>query len=266
MPELPDVEIYRRRLEDRALHQRIDTVHVAAPELLNDTSRQGLGRLAHGHRFSLARRHGKCLFAGLDSGSWIMLHFGMSGSLAYLERGEEPPRYCRCLFRFANRASLAYVARRKLGRIATPTSPRAYVDAEALGPDALDMDADAFAASAAKRRGQVKSWLMDQGSIAGIGNVYSDEILFQAGVHPRCAVGELSGKTLGRVHRCMHTVLEQAIDAAADPENMPDSFLIPKRKKGGRCPRCAGEIASVKAAGRTAWFCPNCQPQTCSPD
>jgi len=261
MPELPDVEVYRRYFDAKALNRRIDAVHVEAPDLLSDTSPQGLGRLAHGHAFETTRRHGKYLFAGLDSGTWILMHFGMTGHLDYVEDPGDAPPHSQCLFSFGDSGALAYVATRKLGKIGTPSSPEAFVRAEDLGPDALTLDLDGFRDIAAGRRGQVKSWLMDQRSLAGIGNVYSDEILFQAGIHPRRPVGDLSGDDLARLHRSLRSVLERAIEAGADPQSMPEGFLLPEREEGGTCPRCGAQVASVSAAGRTAWFCPTCQPE-----
>lgn len=259
MPELPDVEVYRRYLRSTALHQRIEHVHVESPALLPGTTPQGLGRALKGEAFESTGRHGKHLFAELDHDGWLMLHFGMTGSLAYFRHREDTPDYTRCLFTFANGFHLAYVAPRKLGRIALVDSPQSFVTEHGLGPDALGLDAEAFQRLASGRRGGVKSWLMDQETMAGVGNVYSDEILFQAGIHPRRSVADLDDEALHRLHRALRSVLEAAIEAHAEPSRMPESFLLPHREQGGRCPKCNAQVEKVQAAGRTAWYCPKCQ-------
>lgn len=260
MPELPDVEVYRRYLSATSLHQRIDRVHLESPELLVGTSPQGLGRALHGRSLEEAQRHGKYLFAEVSGGRWLVMHFGMSGELRYFKRGEEDePDYTQCLLLFGNGFNLAYVAPRKLGMIGLVASPQWLVEEKELGPDAMALDMDAFREQAAGRRGGVKSWLMDQSSIAGIGNIYSDEILFQAQIHPKRPVNDLDEDALARLYRAMRSVLERAVTAGADPSAMPSDFLLPHREPDGRCPRCDTPLESIQAGGRTAWFCPRCQ-------
>jgi formamidopyrimidine-DNA glycosylase len=260
MPELPDVELYRRYLDATSLHQPFDHVEVEALRVLEDTTPQALGRRLKGHRLEDTRRHGKYLFATLDSGGALVLHFGMTGRLEYSRKAHDPPRHTACLFHFGNGGQLAYVAPRKLGHVALTDSPAHFIEDRALGPDALEIDWDTFRAAAGKRRGGVKSWLMDQQRIAGIGNVYSDEILFQAGIHPKQAVRDLDDDELRDLHRAIREVLTAAIEAKADPEHMPPGFLLPHRGEGGRCPRCRTGVKKIRASGRTAWYCPACQP------
>jgi formamidopyrimidine-DNA glycosylase len=141
-----------------------------------------------------------------------------------------------------------------------------FVAAERLGPDALDphFDLAAFERALAGRKRDVKSLLMDQEVVAGIGNIYSDEILFQAGINPRTPCGRLDAQARQHLFDRIKAVLETAITSGAGAERLvdrlPGSFLTPHREKGGRCPRCGGEVASAKFSGRTAYFCPRCQP------
>jgi formamidopyrimidine-DNA glycosylase len=106
---------------------------------------------------------------------------------------------------------------------------------------------------------------MDQARLSGIGNVYSDEILFQAGLHPKATAGDLEAETVDRLYDTMRRVLEQAIDLGAGdpdfPDRAPKDWLLPHRNKGGRCPRCGGELVKATISGRSAWLCPGCQPQ-----
>lgn len=260
MPELPDIEVYRRYLDATSLHQRIERVHVESPALLKGTTPQGLGRAVHAKTLETTHRHGKYLFAGLSGGRWLVLHFGMSGELRYFGGGEEQsPDYTRCLVTFDNGFNLAYVAPRKLGLIDLVDSPQSLVEERTLGPDALDLDQQAFRELAGGRRGTVKSWIMDQHSIAGIGNIYSDEILFQAKLYPRRPVADLDEAAVMRLYDAMRRVLERAVKAGADPRRMPADFLLPHREAGSRCPKCGSPVKSMQAAGRTAWYCPRCQ-------
>jgi formamidopyrimidine-DNA glycosylase len=259
MPELPDVEVYKQYLDATALHQRIERVQVHEPDLLSGTSVQGLGRILKGRTLETTRRHGKYLLVAVDDDHWLALHFGMTGELRYFGDGEDEPDYSQCLIAFDNGMNLAYVSRRKLGRIFPVKSPAALIDDRGLGEDALAVDEKHFRALAAEHRGSVKSWLMNQAVIAGIGNVYSDEILFQAGIYPGRSLATLDSRDLTRLYRATHFVLESAISARVDPQRMPAKFLLPHRNKGGRCPKCDTPLKTVKIASRTGWYCPQCQ-------
>ncbi len=100
---------------------------------------------------------------------------------------------------------------------------------------------------------------MDQSLIAGLGNVYSDEILFQAGIHPRSPLAHLDARGLRRLERSLADVLRAAIRAKADPRAMPAWFLLPHREPGARCPRCGGRIERIRLGGRSAYLCPGHQ-------
>lgn len=259
MPELPDVEVYRRYLDVTSLHQRIGQVHVMSPSILFETSPQGLGHALTHHSFQSTGRHGKYLFIETDSEKWLVMHFGMTGDLRYFKNQHKIPDYTRLLIDFENGFHLAYLSPRKLGRITLTDSPQSWVRENGLGVDAFDLSEEEFVRRAAQRRGSVKTWLMDQSSIAGIGNIYSDEILFQAGIHPQRSVSSLDTADLNTLYKAMGHVLNAAINAGADPGKMPSAFLLPHRKQGERCPRCDTPVVSIKTAGRTAWYCPRCQ-------
>lgn len=261
MPELPDAEVYRRYIDATSLHSPVTGVEVPSPAVLRGTTPQGLGRALKGRPFEETRRHGKYLFIQLgDDCRYLVLHFGMTGEPAYAAGGGPAPEYTACRFRFDDGGSLAYVAPRKLGRVSVTGSLSGFIEEHELGPDALSLSQEQFRRLAEGRRGSLKSFLMNQGVMAGIGNVYSDEILFQAGIHPRRAVSDLDGAGLDALRRAMRKVLRKAIDAGAEPQEMPDSFLLPRRHEDGRCPRCGTRLRHAMVSGRKAWFCPECQP------
>ena len=190
----------------------------------------------------------------------------MTGSLVHFRKGEDDPPYDRVRFDFAGGAHLAYVNRRMLGRVGLTEDADAFIRAEGLGPDALDpaFDLAAFTAALSGRRRDVKSVLMDQGLIAGIGNIYADEILFQARLHPKTPMTSLDerqrAELFEQIKAVLRTAIERGAGAEAFLERLPDDYLLPQRDKGGRCPRCGAALATLKAAGRTSYFCPRCQP------
>jgi formamidopyrimidine-DNA glycosylase len=109
------------------------------------------------------------------------------------------------------------------------------------------------------RRGAVKTILLNQKLIAGIGNIYADEILFRARIHPATQISALNEKTIAKLFRATRYILKRAIDAKADADLMPKSWLLLHRRKGGKCPRCGRGLKSATIGGRTAWFCAHCQ-------
>src|SRR5216683_7496785 len=180
MPELPDVETFKRYLDATSLHQRISSVDVRSAYVLKGVSAHELARRLKGRSFESSRRHGKHLFVRADGDVWLRLHFGMTGSLQYFKHEKQAPTHVRVLFVFANNYRLAFDDQRKFGQIGLIGEVDEFLKKRALGPDALDVDLAKFRKMMAKHRGAVKSILMNQRLIAGIGNIYADEILFRA--------------------------------------------------------------------------------------
>lgn len=261
MPELPDVEVFKRYANATSLQQVVRRVRVMEPDLLRGVTAQALGQHLKGKCFTAACRHGKFLFLRADEDGWLLMHFGMTGKLEYGKWGGEPPEHTGALIEFEGEAGLAYVAPRKLGRIGWIADPEEYIHEQGLGPDAEGLDLAEFRRLAEGRKGAVKAWLMDQGTLAGIGNVYSDEMLFRAGIHPASQVSNLDHDHIAKLHRAMEQVLTQAIKADADPEKMPKAFLLPRRQAGAPCPGCGGNLERISAAGRSSYYCPRCQPE-----
>ena len=265
MPELPDVALYHRLLDAHGLGREIAEVRVSEPRILAGIDAGGLAARLVGGRLAASRRHGKHLLARIDRGGWLTVHFGMSGRLAAYDDPADAPAHERVRLRFAAGGSLGYVNVRLLGRVGWTEDADAFIAEEGLGPDALDprFDAGALAAALAASRRDVKTVLMDQSVIAGIGNVYADEILFQARIHPRRPARRVAGGEAERLYGALWTVLETAIRCGAGAEafldRLPAGFLLPERHSGGHCPRCGTALAVVKIGGRTSYFCPRCQ-------
>jgi formamidopyrimidine-DNA glycosylase len=258
MPELPEVEILKRYLDATLLHQRIDDVDVHNTYILKETSARELARELKGRRFESSRRHGKHLFVRVDRDLWLRLHFGMTGSFQYFKNEEQAPRHARVVFLFANKHRLVFDDQRQFGQIGLLKDVDEFLKKRSLGPDALEVDLAEFKRILRKHHGAVKSILMNQRLIAGIGNIYADEILFRTRIHPATEMSRLSEKALTKLFWATHYILEKAIAATADMNRMPKSWLLAHRGKDGKCPRCRRELTSSRI-GRTAWFCPYCQ-------
>jgi formamidopyrimidine-DNA glycosylase len=226
---------------------------------LKGVTARELARRLKGRRFESSCRHGKHLFVHADGGLWLRLHFGMTGSLRYFKDQPEAPNHARVLFIFEKHHCLAFEDQRKFGEIGLIKDVNGFLKKRALGPDARDISRSQFREIFAKHRGAVKSILLNQKLIAGIGNIYADEILFCARIHPATEAGRLDEKNVDKVFRATRHILKKAIETKADADLMPNSWLLPHRGKSGKCPRCGSELKPATVGGRTAWFCPRCQ-------
>jgi len=259
MPELPEVETFKRYFDATSLHQRMVDVDVRRASLLKGISGRKLARYLKGRQFESSRRHGKHLFARADDEIWLRLHFGMTGSLHYSKDEERVPPHTRVLFVFAKNRRLAFDDQRKFGEVGLIKDVDEFLKKRGLGPDALDVDLAEFKNILAKHHGAVKSILLNQKLIAGIGNIYADEILFHARIHPATKAARLSENKMKRLFRAMRYILKNAIESKADVGVLPRSWLLPHRGTRGKCPRCSRELKSTTIGGRSTWFCTHCQ-------
>lgn len=255
MPELPEAEANRRRIEASCLRRTIESVRLG-----DDTSHVDLpgpedrGRLT-GRQFTEARRHGKIVFAGSASGPWIAVRLGMTGSLRPFATDDGPPDFARLVIAFEGGTSLAFRCPRKLGSVAMAGDPAAFVASEGLGPDALKIDRETFRDRVGGSRGAVKSALMAQAKLAGIGNLWSDESLFRTGLHPAAKASALPGERIDALFDATRAVLKAVAETDADYSRLPGDWLISHREAGAECRRCGGEIAKQTVSGRSAYFC-----------
>jgi formamidopyrimidine-DNA glycosylase len=256
LPELPEVEIYRRYFESHALGQPIERVRVIDERILGDVRKERLAREMTGHSFNAARRHGKHLFA--DAGStWLHLHFGMTGDLAWYQDPQPRPRFARVVFDFAGGGHLAFEDMRLFGVVELTPSPEAYIAEHRLGPDPLDpaFRLPLFRRLLSRRRGAIKSLLMSQEIIAGIGNLYADETLYQSAIHPRRPIDRLRDDEIRRIYTNLRRILRDVVARRARNADWPRRYLIHHREEGERCPLCGGTIRRTVVFGRTTYFC-----------
>lgn len=255
MPELPENEAQRLSLERNCLNRTIEKVelgdNVTYIELPGGNER---ARLV-GRQFTETRRYGKNIFAGSKTGPWIAVHLGMTGQLIPFDAPADPPDHTKLLITFEGDRRLAFRCPRKLGHLRVIEDPDEYVAQEGLGPDALEIGQADFVKIVGQTRSAIKAALLKQDKLAGIGNLWSDEILFQCGINPEARASELDEKVLGQIHTVMQDILREVVRTEATYSDLPDDWLIRHRKKDEECRRCEGEIATAKVGGRTAYFC-----------
>jgi formamidopyrimidine-DNA glycosylase len=261
MPELPDVAGFKKYLDATSLHQTIASTQCLDERIVEGVSRQKLQRALKGQQLESSVRHGKWLFAPLSSEGVLVMHFGMTGQLDYAADEGDLPEHTRLAAHFENDRRLAIISQRLIGQVSFAESRESVLAEHDVGPDAMaeDLDADRYVEIMQRRRGAIKSALMNQSIVAGIGNVYSDEILFQAGVHPASKVNALDESTLRRIHRTMRRVLKVASRKGGDSRKVPRRWLLGRRNPDDPCPRCGGDIEDITVSGRRGWYCPNCQ-------
>ncbi|MBD3193827.1 MAG: Fpg/Nei family DNA glycosylase [Candidatus Lokiarchaeota archaeon] len=256
MPELPDVETYKRYIDSTSLHKKITKVNDIHNKILENISKNELKKVLVHNELIETARHGKYLFLRITDDHWLVIHFGMTGYVKYFKDIDDKPSHTRLLIKFENDFYLAFHNQRLLGKIGFTNDIKNYINKKKLGVDALDISRSLFQQLLDNKRGMIKSALMDQSMIAGIGNIYADEILFQSGIHPKTKIHKLTDNDLERVYRNMQEILDVAIKAKVNTNEFPRTYIIPNREKDGMCPKGEEKLETVKVNGRTTYFCP----------
>jgi formamidopyrimidine-DNA glycosylase len=261
MPELPDAVVYRRRLDQNALDRSIASTTVVDPIILGDgLEPHRFEEVLRGRALTETHRHGKHVFARYgDETGWLAFHFGMTGRVQVVPNGERP-EYAYVQVHFDGGGVLAFECPRKFARVRLIDTPDAFVEAKDLGPDARRADVETFLKPFEGRRGTIKGRLLDQSVVAGLGNIYADEALYQEGIHPATTVPELSEAALRDLYDAIQAVLDAAIAVDADPEALdPDHFMLPHRYGDEHCPKTGVPLKTETVSGRTAYYAPTRQ-------
>lgn len=260
MPELPDVEAFRRYFAAHAAGERVERVEAPAPEIIRNTTVQALGRALAGRRFEEPRRHGKWLLAGAEEPT-VLLHFGMTGSLAWADHGSPRTPHDRVVFHCED-GELRLHMPRKLGGVWLARTPSEIAEITGpLGPDAAALSREELARLLRARRGGLKSALMDQELIAGIGNLVADEVLWRACLHPGGVAADLDGAEVDALHGALRGVIEDSVDQGRVPRD--GSWLTGVRDHDEpACPRCGTPLTRATIAGRSTLLCSECQRRT----
>ncbi len=234
MPELPEVETFKRYLDKTSLKQEIKNIQVTDHRILN-TEEKHLIHTLKGKRFESSIRHGKYLLVYLKP-RYLVMHFGMSGDLEYYDNKNDPPKFSKVIFQFDNGFSLAYISIRMFGKVSIANSIEEFIENKKLGPDAYKMTLEEFQKAVLRRSAIAKNALLNQSFIAGIGNIYSDEILFRTKIHPKTNINSLSESKIKELFVNIKEVLDFGIKKEGDLSTYPNKFLIPHRKKEEKCP------------------------------
>lgn len=254
VPELPEVEAARRYLHERTIGRKIVDVTV-----LDRKMQEGEGDLAsmlRRRKVVSTARHGKHLFLVLDRGA-LRVHLGMSGSVHVLAR-DEATSHQRLRLEL-DHGSLVLDDPRRFGRFQYVDDIRSFIERKGLGPDALSIGMEELRSRASGRRRAIKAVLLDQTVLAGVGNLYADEVLFQERIAPSRPSISLTDDELSGIWSRIGEVLRASIDAESDLDLLPDGYLLKDRRKGGKCPRCGGRLQVMTVGGRTSVLCPSCQ-------
>jgi formamidopyrimidine-DNA glycosylase len=262
VPELPEVETILRAVAPRLERRRLLEVRFLSRLVARGSARE-IAERVEGETVSGVRRHGKFLVLEFESGSCLAVHLGMTGKLLW---EAEPGPYTRALLRFEN-GLLVYDDIRQFGRIEVAGSLPARV--ARLGPDPLSIPLEDFVRLLRVRRGIIKPLLLNQAFLRGLGNIYADEALFRARIHPQARAERIGRKRAERLHGAIREVLNAAIASGGssisdyvDAEGRPGSFQLQHlvySKAGRPCPVCSTPIRRMVIAQRGTHYCPRCQ-------
>lgn len=260
MPELPDVEGFRRVLASCGQGRRIERVEVLDAGVLRGVSAQRLRRELVGRRFEAPQRHGKWL-VGWTDGPAVLLHFGMTGRLLCCSPDEPRRPHDRVVFVLdGSGGELRFRDQRKLQGIRLADAAGVKQLTGDQGPDALEVGGAEFDRLLAGRRGRIKPALMDQSLIAGLGNLTVDEVLWRARLHPQRRADALGAEDRRRLYGAMRRVLRDSSEVGHVPARR--SWLTGRRDQADPvCPRCGTGLVRGRVGGRATVWCPRCQPE-----
>jgi len=274
MPELPEVETIKNQLNSLIAGKKIADVKILLPKIIK-LSAARFKKTIIGARIKKLNRRAKILAIELDNGWTMLIHLKMTGQLIYEpENYQVKNKYTHVIFYFTDKSRLIFNDLRQFGyiKLIRTAESNDFFLKEGLGPEPLEKDftlADFKALLTKKPNAKIKQFLMDPKNIAGIGNIYADEILFFAGVYPLRQVKKLKKEETKKIFRGIKDILQLAIklkgtssndylDAFGQKGNFAAKLKVYGRK-GEKCVKCKGTIEKIKVGGRSASFCPTCQ-------
>jgi formamidopyrimidine-DNA glycosylase len=273
MPELPEVESVRRAIAPVLEGRRFAQVRIDDPRLTRPLDREEIARELEGEVVDLVDRRGKYLIVRFRSGRALLIHLRMTGSLLHAPKGTAiDVSHQRAVVTLDDGSDVAYRDVRRFGTwlLLEPDEVEAYIDAR-VGPEPLS---DAYkskqlAEKLSSRRAPIKAAILDQRTVAGVGNIYADEALWRARIHPLTPADELEPKEVQALYRGIRRALEAGVARQGStlrdyrlPDggsgSMQDEFKVYGRG-GEPCERCGTPIDKIRVAGRGTWYCPTCQ-------
>lgn len=271
MPELPEVENYRCDLNELLVGRQFTGVYVDWPNQISIPAVDELTRRLPGQTVTSVGRRGKYLLLSLSGGDTLLIHLRMSGRLHVEPASAPADPHAHVVFRLEGGDELRFHDPRKFGRVYLVDDPAEVVGR--LGPEPLDEDftAERFADMLSTRRGRIKPLLLNQAFLAGLGNIYADEALHLAGLHPLRTADTLTPDEIRRLHSAIRSTLQGAIqhrgtsfdqsyrDTRGEPGAYQDRLRVYGRA-GEPCHRCGTLIERIVVGQRGTYVCPKCQP------
>jgi formamidopyrimidine-DNA glycosylase len=281
MPELPEVETVARGLRLTILGRRILSVTLRKTDFIDDPSL--IERHLPGRRIEAVERYGKFMLLRLSGAQGeenlsngdgapaaLLVHLGMTGQIASTAAAKPWEKHTHAGFALDDGRELRYTDARRFGRLAYLTAAALPVELESFGADPLEVTGAEFAARMRARRSRIKVLLLDQTVLRGVGNIYADESLWRARIHPAKLGANLSAKQVAVLHRALQEILKNAIllrgssiSDFVDTDGEPGEYQQHHRaygREGEKCYRCGSIIRRAIVAGRSSYFCPRCQP------
>jgi len=278
--ELPEVEVMRRDLEKEVVGRRIKDADVrpqrnAMRVIRRHARRKEFSDGLAGKKITKVDRKGKYLLLHLDDGDVLVVHFGMSGQFLRGNKRQSLPQHTHVVIEFVQGGDLRFVDPRTFGEmfVAGPDQLGKVKELDHIAIDPLEdtFTWQEFSGELSRRAAKLKPLLMDQRFVSGLGNIYSDEVLFAAGLRFDRMSDSLSSQEVRRLYRAMREVLQDAVrfrgttlgdEAYVDVFGKPGEFQAELKvygRRGQACRRCRTPIDTVKLSGRTSYFCPQCQ-------
>jgi formamidopyrimidine-DNA glycosylase len=262
LPELPEVETVTRSIAP-LVGRRIVAAEFRGLLVLRGADPHRLAASIEGRKVAGVRRYGKFILVALQGGGYLVIHLGMTGRLLL---GGEPGKHTHAILTL-DRGVLLYDDSRQFGCLQYSAEFPARV--AKLGPEPLEVSLGEFVAALGRRKTRIKALLLNQAFLRGLGNIYADEALFRAGLHPLAMASRIRGERARRLHEAIGTVLREAIEAGGssisdyvDANGRKGFFQISHRvyqRTGEPCVNCGTPIRRVLVAQRSSHFCPKCQ-------
>ena len=268
MPELPEVEAVCRKLRPHAKGRNIIAMRVLRPGIVAPQTPAFVEASVAGRTISAVRRRGKNILLMLNENSALHVHLRMTGNLRMAEDARLRPAACRAYIELDSGKTILYDDPRAIGRIRFLSAPEVDALVASIGPEPLSraFTPQSFIDAGRGSRQPAKLFLMDQRHIAGLGNIYAAEALFEARVNPRKPICKLSTRKLGALHAAIVAVLSDAVKSActgySNPQHIGEAEWYPVAvygREGEPCRKCGRGIRRIAQGGRSTYYCPGCQ-------
>ena len=262
MPELPEIEISRQRMDPKVLSRPVQAVTVLDERLLRETAPGDLKEALVGAELTAVARFGHYLLIEVAGERALLLALSPSAGIHQVRPQEEPPQHTRLGLLFQDGGGLAVVDPQARSWLTLIPDEETLPDLGTFGPDALngEPDPEAWREALHGRRAQIKGLLLEPTLVAGLGPLYTDEILFQAGIRGDRKASDLDDEEIERLRLAVGETLRKAVRCQARPDQLPRTYLTRARAEGREdCPRCGGPLEKRQIQGRASIFCPACQ-------